>query len=383
MTETSNSLTTQASPAKALQEIVTKKISGRLIIGNPRDGNLCWQLYTGEGKIHFAHSNLGQQERLFYLLHQHYPQLDLSATSWDNSQTDYQYITQCWRSGSLTIHQVREILHLLTQEAVVQILNIPQAELNFQKTIGLDPILLSASFKELIQSVNSQISAWIKIRSDISSPLQRLTVVQPEQLSQSLPIQIQNKKILELLPEILSQNWTLYKAAQQMEIDVLELAQTLQPLIQQKILSLNEFNYTPQQPGKIIVACVDDSSTVQRQVKLSLEVIGYEVLSITEPNRALTMMARQKPQLIFMDINMPETDGYELCRMLRQSTLLQDVPIVMLTGRDGFVDRMKARLVGATDYMTKPIKTQDLIEIAQKLIDRPDRQDNQNSQVDS
>jgi twitching motility two-component system response regulator PilG len=71
-----------------------------------------------------------------------------------------------------------------------------------------------------------------------------------------------------------------------------------------------------------------------------------------------------------MDINMPDLDGYELCRLLRQSSLLQSIPIVMLTGRDGIVDRLRARVAGATDYMTKPIHAQNLIELVNKLLNR-------------
>ncbi len=126
----------------------------------------------------------------------------------------------------------------------------------------------------------------------------------------------------------------------------------------------------PAQP-KPVIACIDDSKAVQRQVKMTLELEGYEVVAITEPARALTALVRRRPEVILMDINMPDIDGYELCRMLRQSRQLKDVPIVMLTGRDGLIDRLRAQLVGANSYLTKPFAPEQLMQAVQKARHSP------------
>ena len=68
-----------------------------------------------------------------------------------------------------------------------------------------------------------------------------------------------------------------------------------------------------------------------------------------------------------MDINMPELNGYDLCSLLRKSERFKDIPIVMLTGRDGMIDRVRAKLVGATDYLTKPCDPNKLITLAKAL----------------
>jgi twitching motility two-component system response regulator PilG len=75
-----------------------------------------------------------------------------------------------------------------------------------------------------------------------------------------------------------------------------------------------------------------------------------------------------KPDLILCDIAMPELDGYEICAMLRRSSLFRQTPIVMLTGKDGFIDRLKARMVGATDYLTKPFGQGELLMVLEKYI---------------
>ena len=65
---------------------------------------------------------------------------------------------------------------------------------------------------------------------------------------------------------------------------------------------------------------------------------------------------------------MPEPDGYEICAMLRQSSAFRQTPIVMLTGKDGFIDRVKARMVGSTDYLTKPFGETELTVLIEKYI---------------
>ncbi|MDJ0725506.1 MAG: response regulator [Prochloraceae cyanobacterium] len=116
------------------------------------------------------------------------------------------------------------------------------------------------------------------------------------------------------------------------------------------------------------IACIDDSKAVQRQVKKTLEWAGYEVVPILEPVSSITLLARHQPKLILMDIEMPHFDGYELCQMLQKSRKLKLVPIVMLTGRDGIVDRIRAKLSGAVGFLNKPVSPRELIDFVAKLV---------------
>ena len=132
--------------------------------------------------------------------------------------------------------------------------------------------------------------------------------------------------------------------------------------------SANVVNSTDStQTSSTLVACIDDSKTVQKQVKMTLEAGGYQVLSILDPTLALKQLSQHQPVVIFMDINMPELNGYDLCSLLRKSERFKDIPIVMLTGRDGMIDRVRAKLVGATDYLTKPCDPNKLITLAKAL----------------
>lgn len=348
-----------ASPAKVLQNVVTKKISGRLTIQEPNTDSVCWRVYVGEGKVHFATSAIGQPERLSYMLKRYCP--DLANFDPVNIQSDYQYLCQYWQSGQLSLQQIRKLLFALSQDALVQLLAMPQAVFKFENTVGLDPLLLSVPLQQLlIAPVPNFINRWVKLRPEITSPLQRPFVINNAQFAQLLQPVVKENSQLELLKLALNQNFCLYQVASQLKIEVLELATVLQPLVKAKAVGTHPYN-VPEADERPIVACIDDSKTVQRQVKLTLEAGGYRVLGLLEPARALTELVRHKPALVLMDISMPDIDGYELCNLLRQSTLLRNIPIVMLTGRDGLFDRVRARMVGAKDYITKPFEPQHLL----------------------
>jgi twitching motility two-component system response regulator PilG len=132
---------------------------------------------------------------------------------------------------------------------------------------------------------------------------------------------------------------------------------------------LPSFDTEAEPSPRLTIACIDDSKTVQKHVKGVLEVSGYDVLGITEPTQALTALVRQRPAVILMDVNMPDIDGYELCSMLRQSRQLRDIPIVMLTGRDGILDRLRAKTLGVEYYLTKPFNPDRLVESIQKAVE--------------
>ncbi len=192
----------------------------------------------------------------------------------------------------------------------------------------------------------------------------RFSTASPEalrgQLAQASPSDAWGEALLWAI----SQQQSLYQIAQRLRSDPLTIAQTLLPLIQAHQLTC----LSTSQLTRPLIACIDDSNAVQRKVRLTLEAAGYEVVGVIEPARALTTFVRLKPKLILMDITMPEINGYDLCKMLKQTGVLKDVPVIMLTGRDGIIDRLRAKVVGSEDYITKPFDAQTLIEVIEKYL---------------
>lgn len=120
-----------------------------------------------------------------------------------------------------------------------------------------------------------------------------------------------------------------------------------------------------------LIACIDDSKTVQRQVSLTLKAAGYQVLTITDPTQAIPQLLATPPALILLDILMPQVDGYELCRQIHRTPDLSEIPIVMLTAADQPFYRIRARGVGVQDFLSKPIAPNVLLSHLGKLIPPP------------
>ena len=87
---------------------------------------------------------------------------------------------------------------------------------------------------------------------------------------------------------------------------------------------------------------------------------------VNDPVRALMQVVRSKPDLVLLDVEMPNLDGYELCSLLRRHPTFRSTPIIMVTGNTGFINRAKAKLVGASGYLTKPFTQSELLKIVFK-----------------
>lgn len=118
--------------------------------------------------------------------------------------------------------------------------------------------------------------------------------------------------------------------------------------------------------NKRTVLVVDDSPTVLKIVGMALERQGHEVLVAANAMQALAKLDEATPDLILLDITMPHMDGYQLCKLIRANPGTGGIPVVMLSGKDGFFDKVRGRLAGATDYITKPFDPATLIKAIER-----------------
>ena len=109
------------------------------------------------------------------------------------------------------------------------------------------------------------------------------------------------------------------------------------------------------------VLIVDDDPDIQRLVSYNLSQAGFQVLSASSGRTALDSVQKQPPDLIILDIMMPDVDGMEVCRTLRQRENSRRIPIIMLTARAEEVDRVVGFELGADDYVSKPFSPRELV----------------------
>ena len=110
--------------------------------------------------------------------------------------------------------------------------------------------------------------------------------------------------------------------------------------------------------NKVRILVVDDEHRYVRAIQVNLKASGYEVLTASNGQTAVDLVATEEPDLIVLDIRMPGMDGFEVCRRIREFSA---VPIIMLTALAADADKVKGLDIGADDYVTKPFSAEELL----------------------
>jgi two-component system, chemotaxis family, response regulator PixG len=123
-------------------------------------------------------------------------------------------------------------------------------------------------------------------------------------------------------------------------------------------------------PSSPLIACIDDSISVYKSLEKIIAEHGYRSFGVQDPLKIITSLIRNKPDLIFLDLVMPVTNGYEVCEQIRKTPSLTNIPIIILTGNDGLIDRVRTKFVGANGFIGKPIKAESIVTIIDKYLVR-------------
>src|SRR5437588_10187053 len=118
------------------------------------------------------------------------------------------------------------------------------------------------------------------------------------------------------------------------------------------------------------VLVVDDEAVLVETIAYNLEQAGYEVTTAADGASALEAAQRETPDLVILDIMLPEMDGLEVCRLLRRENNTATVPIMMLTAKGDEIDKVVGLEVGADDYVTKPFGRRELLARVRALLRR-------------
>ncbi len=126
-------------------------------------------------------------------------------------------------------------------------------------------------------------------------------------------------------------------------------------------LRRHEENVEAMPKGKTILV-VDDSATVRKLISSKLEKCGHNVLCAVDGVEAMETLEGMVPDLVLLDIAMPRMDGYAVCKLIRSKESVKDVPVVMISGKDGFFDKVRGKMAGTTGYITKPFGPETLMK---------------------
>lgn len=121
-------------------------------------------------------------------------------------------------------------------------------------------------------------------------------------------------------------------------------------------------------PKDRTIMVVDDSATVRKLISGKLEKCGHIVITAVDGMDAMEKLNDITPDLILLDIAMPRMDGYQVCKLIRNNESTKDIPIVMISGKDGFFDKVRGRMAGTTSYITKPFGPETLMKMLETYL---------------
>lgn len=349
-------------------------------VDSSRSAEISWFVFFLNGQIIYATRSDIQTERLLDHLHRYHLHLqpeDLLPQGENKVHVpEYGCLWALLERHFITPAQGRSIIRNLIYETLFDLLGLHQGAFIFEMGSPLSPQLMPLEISPMILKVAKQVQEWKQFHPLVLSPEQCLVQGDLDLQSESY----YNDELLQVLIQWLDGQHSLRRIARYLHRDIVSVTQSIYPYLQKGMIQVlpletdplpSSPRFTlgtelPKRPPRIV--CIDDSLTLRQSVEAYLSEQGYEVTGLGNPLKAVGLVFQLKPNLILCDIAMPEIDGYEICSMLRHSTLFRQIPIVMLTGKEGFIDRVRARMVGATDYLTKPFSDQELLMLVEKYV---------------
>jgi twitching motility two-component system response regulator PilG len=285
---------------------------------------------------------------------------------------EYAYIWLLLEKNVLTPSQGRSIIESMVQETLFDLLGLHQGGFIFEGGTALAPQLINLEIGPLVTKTMKQIQQWKEFYPHIQHPNQYIVITDESCLRNAVPA-----PVYQSLLHWMQEKSSLRQLSRYLNRELLAIARTLYPYAERGWIQL--VNDLPLSGGEELsswefkemgkkrhIVCIDDDISVGKNIEQILQQNGYESTAISQPLEALGQVFQIKPDIILCDLVMPKLDGYEICAMLRHSSAFRQTPIIMLTGKEGFIDRVRARMVGATDYLTKPFGASELLMLLEK-----------------
>jgi len=358
--------------------------NGQLNIRSAKGQN--WSFYYRLGRIVWATGGNHPFRRWRRYMAQYCSQIDVDKMQFRQQDLAIDY----WDYRLLEILYKRQKIQ---REQIQAIVEITITELLFDLAQHTDFVAVSCdrnpaiiletpmSFTSADLSVKQMQDSW-KMWSEAGlanfSPDLAPVIRRPEQLQQQV-----SPSVYKNFVSFINGKQTLRDLAAKMKQNVLPVTRSLLPYILKGIIELIEIpdlplsvtevnnNSVSTQPNKShipLIACVDDSPQVCKMLEDIVTANGLRFIKIQDPVQALPTLIQNKPDLIFLDLIMPVASGYEICTQLRRVSAFANTPVIILTGNDGLLDRVRAKVVGSTDFVTKPVVADRVMSIIRKYL---------------
>ena len=338
-----------------------------------------WLIFFVNGKIVYGADRASSSLiRLRDYLHRFNAEgaIDLlqSSSLASTNEPEYAYLWLLLEKQVLSQERGCSIIESAIAETLFDILGLRHGAFVFEAGSALAPQLTALDVAPLLTKTMRQLQQWKQFHPYIQSPHQSLVIHNHARLQEALP-----EQAYQSISRWADGKTSLRQLSRFLNRDLVTLAKGMYPYAERgwihfidTVLAKNVKSQGRKPEGEATLAphvvCIDDDASIGKKVEYLLQERGFQATAIADPLQALGQVFQLKPDLILCDIAMPQIEGYEVCAMLRRAIAFRQTPIIMLTGKESFVDRVRARLVGATDYLTKPFGERELLLLLEKYL---------------
>jgi len=375
-------------PTKRLQILgqeldkISQKMTGGELILNSHAKEA--KLHLFYGRLLFATAEFHRVWRWQRAIKQYCPNWQPRAIAplSPNQPWEYQLLYQGVSKKQIGLNEAKGIIRRVAFEILFCLSRYPDLSHEWQAKEASESDLslgLSLSYRELepiVAKVAQLVSQWQAAGLDTLSPT--LVPVAKKPVSPDS---------FSGIGQYLNGQYDLWDLASNLQKSITSVTRGLMPLISRGIVQLKTMPDLPapdlreakakqQEPPAAetaksergLIACIDDSPVIAQTLRQIVEPVGYQFIHTADPVKGLAQLAQNKPDLIFLDIEMPNASGYTVCQFLRKAPAFKDTPVIMLTSRDNVVDRSRAKLVGASEFLSKPPQKEQVLQIVEKYL---------------
>lgn len=377
---------TQGKFKQKLLSLKGQEFTGRLDIKT--DQGREWRLYFYLSKLVWADGGYHPYRLWQRLLSQYCPNLDQNKINLEEAKHfecwSYYAIIKLLERSQITKPQAIQLIKTRILEALFdlfqteaqghvlkcRIVTLPTSVL---WELGLKVSVVLLTINDGIKEVQFQWSEWRKRGLTNYSPYKAPLIKNHEFFKKEF-----TKKTYNNVSILFNGKLPLTEIATKLNKDILKLAMWLKRYIDKGLIELvnvrdnplkitllnlttDDYQVTEIKPPKKI-ACIDDSVQICKIMEYIIKKEGYEFIGIQDPLKALSELIKCKPDLIFLDLIMPVVNGYEICSQIRRISQLKDIPVIILTGNHGIIDRARSKMVGSSAFLTKPIDETKVIK---------------------
>jgi chemotaxis family two-component system response regulator PixG len=357
-----------------LADVWEKKATGRLSIVCPPHR---WYLFFDAGQCLYATGSHHRMRRWNRSLQIGAPGLDVRNLTFElNQPWEYNLLVAAIEDGRLTIDQGVAVALVSLREIIFAIVSSEELTWHWQMTpvtvptksleFWINHLKIDTTFIEAIRLYKQWVSLGLDLDYTNGAPL----------ITKEPSVSGKEISVFASVRELLNGKHTFWDLALISPVPLAITARILRYFLQQgwvtfrhlpdlpipsyfldhnNALPVTALSYSP------LIACIDDSVEVCHQVQQTVTDSGYRCLTISDPLQAVSQLMEHQPQFILLDLVMPVIGGYELCKQLRRVKMFETTPIVVLTSRSETIERLRSSMVGATDFLVKPLQPEALL----------------------